>query len=193
MDISANFPPHTLRDYALLADGERGALVGPRGDLAWLCMPTWDSDAVFSSLIGGGGTYAITPLERYTWGGYYDERSLIWNSRWVTATGIVESREALALPSEPRTAVVLRRAQCLAGTARIRAVLDLRADFGLSAMSGSHRNERGTWTGRSVPCLVPLVRRESAPSRCWAAGAGPRVGCGRDARPCAGAQPWRDP
>ncbi len=171
MDISANFPPHTLRDYALLADGERGALVGPRGDLAWMCMPAWDSDALFSSLIGGGGMYAVTPLERYTWGGYYDERSLIWNSRWVTATGVVESREALALPSEPRTAVVLRRAQCLAGTARIRAVLDLRADFGLSAMSGSHRNERGTWTGRSGPVSFRWSGAESA----HRAGAGPLV------------------
>ena len=32
-------PPHVLREYALLADGERGALVGPRGDIAWMCAP----------------------------------------------------------------------------------------------------------------------------------------------------------
>ena len=51
---SCRFPPHTLREYALLADGERGALVGPRGDVAWMCAPSWDDDAVFSSLIGGG-------------------------------------------------------------------------------------------------------------------------------------------
>ncbi len=29
--------PESLRQYALLADGERGALVGPRGDMAFLC------------------------------------------------------------------------------------------------------------------------------------------------------------
>ena len=45
--------PHALREYALLADGERGILVGPRGDYAWMCFPAWDSDGVFSSLIGG--------------------------------------------------------------------------------------------------------------------------------------------
>ena len=55
--------PHVLREYALLADGERGALVGPRGDIAWMCAPRWHSDAVFSSLIGGGGVYAVTPIE----------------------------------------------------------------------------------------------------------------------------------
>ena len=51
--------PHVLRDYAFIADGERGGLVGPEGDIAWLCFPRWDSDAVFSELIGGGGTYAV--------------------------------------------------------------------------------------------------------------------------------------
>jgi hypothetical protein len=35
--------PHVLRDYALLADGERGALVGPRGEISWLCFPGWES------------------------------------------------------------------------------------------------------------------------------------------------------
>jgi alpha,alpha-trehalase len=30
-----------LREYAFIADGERGALIGPRGDVAWLCVPGW--------------------------------------------------------------------------------------------------------------------------------------------------------
>jgi hypothetical protein len=34
------------REYALLADGERGAIVGPRGDIVWMCsahrmIPPW--------------------------------------------------------------------------------------------------------------------------------------------------------
>jgi hypothetical protein len=37
------FAPHALRDYAFIADGERGALIGPHGDLAWMCAPRWDS------------------------------------------------------------------------------------------------------------------------------------------------------
>src|SRR5262249_10571308 len=52
---------HVLREYALIADGERGALVGPEGELAWLCFPRWDSPAVLAGLIGGDGTYAVTP------------------------------------------------------------------------------------------------------------------------------------
>jgi hypothetical protein len=40
-----NAKPHVLREYALLADGERGALVGPQGDVAWMCFPRWHDDA----------------------------------------------------------------------------------------------------------------------------------------------------
>ncbi|MDQ6849450.1 MAG: DUF5911 domain-containing protein, partial [Actinomycetota bacterium] len=50
--------PHVLREYALLADGERGAIVGPRGEIVWLCVPRWDSASVFGALIGGSGFYA---------------------------------------------------------------------------------------------------------------------------------------
>ncbi len=151
MDPLAAFPPQVLRDYALLADGERGALIGPQGDLAWLCVPHWDSDAVFSTLIGGAGCYAITPQGRYTWGGYYSQRSLIWNSRWVTTDGIIESREALALPADPHVITILRRILLLEGSAAIDAVLDVRAAFGADAMRETRRASDGTWTGHSGP------------------------------------------
>ena len=57
------FRPHVLREYALIADGERGALIGPDGAIAWLCAPRWDSPAVFSGLLGGQGRYAVTPSD----------------------------------------------------------------------------------------------------------------------------------
>jgi GH15 family glucan-1,4-alpha-glucosidase len=114
-----------------------------------MCVPTWDSDGAFSTLIGGNGFYAVTPVGPYTWGGYYDRRSLIWNSRWVTTHGIVESREALALPGDPTTAIVLRRISVVEGAARLRVVLDVRAEFGTQAMRGTHRDESGVWTGGS--------------------------------------------
>ena len=107
--IHGHFPPEVLREYALLADGERGAVVGPRGDIVWMCAPRWDSDAVFTALIGGPAGYAVTPAGRYVWGGYYEEGSMIWRSRWVTDHGIVECREALAFPGDPHRAVLLRR------------------------------------------------------------------------------------
>ena len=140
--------PHVLREYALLADGERGVIVGPRGDFAWMCFPQWHSGAIFSSLIGGQGTYAVTPMSRYVWGGYYEPGSLIWHSRWVTEDATIECREALAMPSSPDRAIILRRMIALRGTARVRVVLSPRADYGSAPFRGLRQTDGGVWTGR---------------------------------------------
>jgi GH15 family glucan-1,4-alpha-glucosidase len=140
--------PHVLREYALLADGERGVLVGPRGDFAWMCFPRWDSDAVFSSLIGGAGNYAVTPRDRYVWGGYYEPGTLIWRSRWITGDAIIECREALAAPGHPDRAVILRRIVAAQGAARVQVTLDPRARFGHERLREIRRTD-GIWTMRS--------------------------------------------
>ncbi|WP_424078406.1 glycoside hydrolase family 15 protein [Mycobacterium sp.] len=147
--VAEQFPPHVLRQYALLADGERGILVGPRGDFCWMCLPHWDSAAVFNSLLGGRGIYAVSPDEpRFVWGGYYEGRSLIWRSRWVTNDAIVESREALVFPGNPHTAVVLRRIRALDHPARVRITLDVRSGYGSEPMSDLSCDDE-VWTGRS--------------------------------------------
>lgn len=158
---SWQFPPHVLREYALIADGERGIIVGPKGDFVWMCVPRWDSDAVFSSLIGGHGSYAITPAGRYVWGGYYEESSLIWHSRWVTESGIVECREALAFPAEPDRAVVLRRVMAIEGDAHVKVVLDPRAGFGHHGIR-SLAHDGGIWTGRTGSLRVRWMGADDA-------------------------------
>jgi GH15 family glucan-1,4-alpha-glucosidase len=143
---SAAGVPHVLREYAVLADGERGIVVGPNGDFAWMCFPCWESPAVFSTLIGGGGCYAITPTDRFVWGGFYEPASLIWHSRWVTHDATIECREALALPSSPERAVVLRRVIALEGAARVDVVLNPRSEFGERAMTKVAKRGDGAWT-----------------------------------------------
>ncbi len=56
--------------------------IGPKGGIVWMCFPGWDGDALFASLIGGQGVYAVTPVGRFVWGGYYEHPGLIWRSRW---------------------------------------------------------------------------------------------------------------
>lgn len=148
------FPLHVLREYALIADGERGALVGPRGDIAWMCAPRWDSDAVFSALIGGGGRFAVTPHSRpFVWGGYYEEDTLIWRSRWITNSEVIESAEALAFPGDPHAIVVLRRIEAVKGDSGVDVVLDPRAGFGQHKMSRLSCQD-GVWTARCGPLYL---------------------------------------
>ncbi len=141
--------PHVLRDYALLADGERGALVGPQGDLAWMCFPRWDSPALFPALVGGAGVYSVKPRGRFVWGGYYEPGTLIWRSRWVSGDGTVESCEALALPGTSERAVILRRLEAVRGPAHLEVVLDPRPEFGHEAVRRWRRDEDGAWRARA--------------------------------------------
>ncbi|MDM7489253.1 glycoside hydrolase family 15 protein [Rhodococcus sp. CSLK01-03] len=125
----ADVAPHVLREYSFVADGERGALIGPRGDFAWMCAPLWHSEPVFSTLLGGTGTYVVAPdTSRFVWGGYYEDGTLIWRSRWVD-NGIVECREALAMPADPHTVVILRRLVAVEGDARLRVALRVRVGY----------------------------------------------------------------
>jgi GH15 family glucan-1,4-alpha-glucosidase len=162
MDTTVTFPPHVLREYALLADGQRGALLGPRGDVAWMCAPRWDSDGVFTSLVGGCGAYAITPTGRFVWGGYYEQGSLIWRSRWITGTGIIECREALAFPGDPHRLVLLRRIVAVQGPAQVHVVLEPAAEFGRRRLRELHRDDDGRWAGQVGELSVRWTGGEAA-------------------------------
>lgn len=154
MDELGDGRPHVLREYAVLADGQRAALIGPRGDCAWLCAPAFDDPAVFGSLVGADGCYQIRPRGRFVWGGSYEPGSLIWRSRWVTGGAVVECREALALPSDPHRLVLLRQVVAKQSSAEVMVRLEPAAEFGRHGVSDLVRSDDGRWTGRSGPLYV---------------------------------------
>lgn len=139
--------PEALREYALLADGRRGALLSACGEIVWLCAPSWDSGAVLADLIGGPGHYTIRPKDRFVGGGHYEEGTLIWRSRWITVEGIIECREALAFPGDPDRLVLLRRIEPVDGAAEVRVRLEPVAEFGHEPLRDL-RQENGIWTAR---------------------------------------------
>ena len=142
---SQAYPPQPLHDYAFVADGERGALIGPRGEIAWMCAPRWDSAPVFGALLGEG-LWAITPIgDRFVWGGYYEEGTLIWRNRWVTTGGLLECREALRRPGDRDTAVILRQIIGHDGECRVRVVLDPRLG-GTGPGLSDHSIDDGVWS-----------------------------------------------
>ncbi len=142
--------PHELRDYALLADGQRGILADPDGELAWMCFPTWSDPAVLASLLGSRGSYRIQPNGRYVPGGSYEDGTLIWRQRWVTDSGVIECRQALAYPGRPDRAVILRRVSVLEGDARLSAFVALAGDYGRRPGGSWHRVGQGSEWETSV-------------------------------------------
>jgi alpha,alpha-trehalase len=157
--------PHVLREYSVIADGERGAVIGPRGDVAWMCFPSWESPPVFSGLHGGAGSFTVHPAgEWWVWGGHYEEGSLIWRNRWVTGTSIVECREVLARPASPGRAIMLRRLEAVRGPARVCVELDMCADFRRARGNGLPGDDRA-WQARASGTQIRWFGADRASAR----------------------------
>lgn len=115
-------------------------MIGPSGAIEWLCFPTWEDPSIFSTLMGGPGSYEVRPTTRYVWGGHYEEGTLIWRDRWVTSDGsVVECREALALPATSARTVVLRRVEVLVGRCQLQVTVNPRPGYGKGAVRCWHR------------------------------------------------------
>ena len=111
------------------AAGRRRArsLVGPRGDIAWMCFPRWDSGALFVRPDRRLRRLRGDPPRRATCGAATTSRRAdLAQPLGHRRRHDVECREALALPAPPSRAVILRRIARRGRRARCDVVLDPR-------------------------------------------------------------------
>ncbi|HEY8317372.1 MAG TPA: glycoside hydrolase family 15 protein [Amnibacterium sp.] len=100
------FPP--IADYAFLSDCHTGALVAPDGSVDWLCVPSFDSPAVFGSLLDKeAGTFRLgpfgtsAPTDRH-----YEPGTNVMTTTWRTPRGWAVVKDALVIgPSRGSDAV----------------------------------------------------------------------------------------
>jgi GH15 family glucan-1,4-alpha-glucosidase len=94
-----HFP--AIGDLAFLSDGEVAALIAPTGNVEWLCLPAFDSPSVFGTLLDrGAGRFRIAPAGSTVPAGQrYILASMVVETTWMTATGLLMVRDALGLTS----------------------------------------------------------------------------------------------
>src|SRR4051795_2474372 len=86
-----------IGEYGLLADCNSAALVGRDGSIDWLCLPRYDSDAIFARILApDGGHWSIRPAGEYRAERRYVPGSLVIETTFTTAGGVVRMRDALA-------------------------------------------------------------------------------------------------
>src|ERR1044072_9127418 len=86
-----------IADYGLLADCNSAALVSRDGSVDWLCLPRYDSDALFSRLLDpDAGHWSIRPTADFTSTRRYLPGSLVIETTFTTADGSVRLTDARA-------------------------------------------------------------------------------------------------
>ena len=74
-----------IEDYAMIGDLHTLALVARDGTIDWLCLPRFDSEACFASLLhdDDAGHWALRPADREaTCSREYLGHSLVLRTRW---------------------------------------------------------------------------------------------------------------
>ena len=89
-----------IEDYALIGDCLSGALVGLDGSIDWLCLPRFDSAAMFAALLGDDshGRWRIAPAgDRVRVRRRYLGESMMLETLFETATGSCRLVDAMLL------------------------------------------------------------------------------------------------
>jgi GH15 family glucan-1,4-alpha-glucosidase len=144
-----------LEDYGLIGDLQTAALVSRDGSIDWLCLPRFDSGAVFASLLGDGenGHWIVQPegdfrcpARRYT------NDTLILETTFETDEG--EVRLVDFMPPRETMPDVVRIVEGVRGRVEMRMELALRFDYG--SVIPWVRNLDGTLVGIAGPDAVTL-------------------------------------
>ncbi|MFC7401282.1 glycoside hydrolase family 15 protein [Citricoccus sp. GCM10030269] len=121
-----------LEDYALLSDLSTGPLVSRGGSIDWLCLPRFDSPAMFTALLGGpdDGRWKLWAVDGEVVERRYLPRTFILETLWSTPTGTVRVTDFL--PPADRQHDLYRRVECLTGEVVVEHDLRIRFDYARS-------------------------------------------------------------
>src|SRR3954469_2058631 len=123
--------PLPIEQYAIIADTQTAALVGRNGSIDWLCVPRFDSGAIFAALLGTeeNGHWTIAPAGEVTAvKRRYRHETLVLETEFETADGVVRLIDFM--PPRGETPDVVRIVEGVRGSVRMCMELRLRFDYG---------------------------------------------------------------
>ena len=127
-----------IEDYALIGDMQSAALVSREGSIDWLCLPRFDSDAVFAAIVGEShnGQWRLNPTaqegppsragraERK----YLDD-TLILETVWTTVGGVVKVIDFMPQRGDD-TPVLIRIVEGVSGAVEMESMITMRFGYG---------------------------------------------------------------
>lgn len=120
-----------IADYAVLGDTQSVALVDRDGAVDWLCLPRFDSPAVFAALLGDArhGRWSLRPAEPVVGTRRrYAGDTLVLHTEMRTATGSVRLIDFM--PPRGQAPDLVRIVEGVSGRVRMCLDLSVRFDYG---------------------------------------------------------------
>jgi len=120
-----------IEDYGLIGDLETAALVSRDGAVDWLCVPRFDSGAIFAALLGDSenGHWTIQPAGEFrSVGRQYRGDTLVLETELETAEGVVRLIDFM--PPRETNPDLVRIVEGVSGRVELRMELALRFDYG---------------------------------------------------------------
>src|SRR5918997_219803 len=120
-----------IEDYAIIADTQTAALVGRNGSIDWLCVPRFDSGAIFAALLGSAenGHWTIAPAGEVTaTRRRYRDDTLVLETEFETADGVVKVIDFM--PPRGEATDLVRIVEGVRGRVPMTMQLRLRFDYG---------------------------------------------------------------
>lgn len=131
-----------IENYGFIGDMETGALVGCNGSIDWLCMPRFDSPAIFAALLGNAdnGCWRMGPAEDENAMGIqrYWPDTLVLETEFATSTG--RARVIDFMPPRGGLPDLVRIVEGLEGSVAFRSMLSIRPDYGKTLPWVRHRS-----------------------------------------------------
>ena len=178
-----------IASYGLLADCNSAALVDRDGSIAWLCLPRYDSTAVFAQILDpDAGHWQINPASAYRTDRRYLPGTLVIETTFSTERGIVKLTDAMAFAAGQRhhelgfaaPHLVLRAVEGVAGEVELQLRLAPRPEYGLvKPLFRPTENGGRTFGGPNqvvVSSGVPTAIEDCTMSAAFTVSAGKRVG-----------------
>jgi GH15 family glucan-1,4-alpha-glucosidase len=137
-DLAAASRP--IGDYGLLSDCNTAALVERAGSVDWLCLPRFDSPALFSRILDpDAGHWSVRPVGRFTATRSYLPGTLVMETIFETEEGVISLTDALAFAEGQRghdlghdaPRELLRLVRAVSGSVTVAMAFVPRPEYGL--------------------------------------------------------------
>ena len=126
-------PTRRIEDYALIGSTHSAALVHRHGDIEWLCLPRFDSGAMFASLLGDESNgcwsmHAANRKARVT--RRYLPGTMVLETAIRTAKGSATVTDFMPKPTQDGTHELVRIVRGVRGTVALHTELRIRFNYG---------------------------------------------------------------